>query len=139
MIQVMWVSRMDVDKVWAGVEPLIDAAIKRWLPLMDTDDVLKSLHKDIMQLWIAYDDEKKKLYGAVVTEILPYPKAKMCNVFLLGGNDIRLWKDEMGAAIEDFAKKENCAFLQAMGREGWHKLFPDMFESATIINKILVY
>ena len=106
MIEVIWVSKEQVDKVWSAVEPFLKGAIMKWLPVWDTNDIYKEIVNDTKQLWIAYDAEKEKLYGAVVTEIIAYPKAKIANVMFLGGNNIKEWKDEMAAAIEKFAKSE---------------------------------
>lgn len=137
MIESIWVPKHQVSKVWILVEPLLKSAIMKWLPVWDTADLYDEIQNDTKQLWIAYDAQKERLYGAVITEIITYPRAKIANVMLLGGNNIKEWKDEMGSAIESFARTEGCYALQASGRKGWQNLFPDMFESASIINKIL--
>lgn len=133
----MWVAKKDVEKVWAQVEPMLLGALKKNIPLWNTDDILEAVMKDEMQLWIAYDDDDKKLLGSVITQILVYPRGKLVNVFLLGGNNIKMWKDKMAEKIEAFAREEKCLYLQAIGRKGWQPLFPDMFETAAIIIKVL--
>lgn len=119
------------------VEPLLKSAIIKWLPVWDTDFFYKQIMEDTKQLWVAIDNEKEEICGAVVTEVVEYPRAKLVNVILLGGNNIKLWKDAMGNAIENFANNEDCYALQSMGRKGWQALFPDMFVSAEILTKIL--
>jgi len=136
-MEAMWVGKPDVAKIWAQVEPMLLGALKKNIPLWNTDDILEGIMKDEMQLWIAYEDDEKKLYGAVITQIMNYPRGKLVNVFLLGGNNIRMWKEKMAEKIEIFAREENCLYLQAIGRKGWQPLFPDMFECATIIVKVL--
>lgn len=109
----------------------------KWLPVWDTDFFYAQIMEDTKQLWIAVDNEKEAIVGAVVTEVVEYPKAKVVNVILLGGNKIRDWKDAMGSRIEEFANTEDCYALQSMGRKGWQALFPDMFVSAEVLTKIL--
>ena len=133
----MWVAKPDVKKVWAQVEPMLLGALKKNIPLWNTQDILDGVMKDEMQLWIAYDDDDQKLLGAVITQIMIYPRGKLVNVFLLGGNNIKMWKDKMAEKIERFAREEGCLYLQAIGRKGWQPLFPDMFETANIIIKVL--
>lgn len=133
----MWVAKKDVEKVWPQVEPMLLGALKKNIPLWDTDDILEAVMKDEMQLWIAYDDDDKKLLGSVITQILVYPRGKLVNVFLLGGNNIKMWKDKMADKIEAFAREEKCLYLQAIGRKGWQPLFPDMMEVSSIIIKVL--
>ena len=133
----MWVAKPDVKKVWSQVEPMLLGALKKNIPLWNTDDILEAVMKDEMQLWIAYDDDAEKLLGAVITQINIYPRAKLVNVFLLGGNNIRMWKDKMAEKIEKFAREEGCFYLQSIGRKGWLPLFPDMIETSTVIVKIL--
>lgn len=137
MIEIIWVGKNNLDKVWLSVEPLLKSAIMKWLPVWDTDFFYTQIMEDTKQLWIAVDSEKEAIVGAVVTEVVEYPKAKVVNVILLGGNKIRDWKNDMGAAIENFANNEDCYALQSMGRTGWQALFPDMFVSAEVLTKIL--
>lgn len=133
----MWVAKPDVHKVWAKVEPMLLGALKKNIPLWNTDDILEGVMKDELQLWIVYEDEDEEILGAVITQITIFPRGKLVNVFLLGGNNIRLWKDKMAEKIEKFAREEGCTYLQAIGRKGWLPLFPDMFETSTIIIKVL--
>lgn len=137
MIEAIWVHKNQLDKVWLTVEPLLKSAIMKWLPVWDTQDFYAQIMDDTKQLWIAVDNEKESVCGAVVTEVVQYPKAKVVNVVLLGGNNIREWKDIMGEKIEEFSNNEDCYALQSMGRKGWQALFPDMFTSAEILTKIL--
>lgn len=137
MVDAMWVVKADVHKVWALVEPMLLGALMKNIPLWNTDDILEGIMKDELQLWIAYEDEKEEVIGAVVTQIMIYPRGKLVNVFLLGGNNIKMWKDKMAEKIEKFAREEGALYLQAIGRRGWTPLFPEMMETATIIIKVL--
>ena len=133
---VRWVNKEDAEHIWPLVEPFLESALKRWLPVYFSKDLLDGVKKNVMQLWIITDDEKEILYGAGLTEIREYPRAKLLNLFLLGAKNMDKWRDQLSAAVEMFAKAEKCEFLQIIGRSGWNK-YPDAFQSAVIVNKVL--
>ncbi len=135
-MNVIWVNKEDAEKIWHLVEPFLNRALKRYLPVYFTSDLLEMVKKEEMQLWIITNNEEEKLYGACLSQILPYPRAKICNVMLLGGKDWGRWKDDLSSAIEMFAISQKCDFLQTIGRRGW-AYFKGSFESAVVINKIL--
>lgn len=133
---ITWVNKHDAVKIWPLVEPFLLRALTRWLPVYFSEDLLEGVQEDKMQLWIITDNEKEVLYGAALTEIREYPRAKMVNVFLLGGNNMGKWRKDLQRAIEMFAKEENCEFAQVIGRDGWN-ILDGAFKSAVIFNKVL--
>lgn len=134
--EVRWVNKDDAERIWPMVVPFLESALKRWLPVYFPEDLLDGVRNGVMQLWIITDDEKEILYGAGLTEIRPYPRAKILNLFLLGAKNMDKWKQQLSAAVEMFAKAEGCDFLQIIGRKGWER-YPDAFHSANIVNKVL--
>lgn len=64
----------------------------------------------VMQLWPAPE-------GALVTEILRYPKQRVCNVFLGGGAMDQL--KAMVPSVEVWAKAQGCQAVTVLGRPGW--------------------
>ncbi len=135
-IDVIWVNKEDADKVWGSVEPYLKSALLRWLPVYFTCDLLEMVKRDELQLWIITDNDEEKLYGAALTQIVIYPRAKIMNVFMLGGRDWKKWKENISSAMERFAYDQKCDFLQSMGRRGW-SYFKGAFESGVILNKVL--
>ena len=135
-ISVIWVNKEDAVKIWPMVEPFLISAMKRWLPVYFSSDLLEGVLEDKMQLWIITNNKEERLYGAALTQIIPYPRAKILNLFLLGGQDMKSWKDDMSNAIETFARSQGCDFLQSLGRRGW-AWFKGAFESAVVVNKVL--
>ena len=65
-----------------------------------------------MQLWPA---EK----SCLVTEIIKYPKKKVLNVFLGGGDLTEIL--EMHESVINWAKQQGCTALNMTGRFGWKK------------------
>ncbi len=135
-INVIWVNKEDSEKIWPQVEPFLKSALMRWLPVYFLCDLLEMVKKDELQLWVVTDNEEKKLYGAALTQILVYPRARIMNIFMLGGKDWKKWKGDISSAMERFARDQKCDFLQSIGREGW-SYFPGSFRSAVVLNKVL--
>jgi hypothetical protein len=135
-IEILWIGKGDVERVWPKVEPFLVSALKRWLPVYFSADLLEMVKKDELQLWIITDTKKEILYGAGLTEIRNYPRAKILNLFMLGGKEMKRWVDQWSDAMELFARSQNCDFLQCSGRRGWARI-KGAFESAVIVNKIL--
>jgi len=64
VIEIVWVGKNHLDKVWPSVEPLLKSAIMKWLPVWDTDFFYTQIMEDTKQLWIAVDNEKEAIVGA---------------------------------------------------------------------------
>lgn len=135
-MDVIWVNRNDAEKIWPQVEPFLISALKRWLPVYFSCDLLEMVLKDEMQLWIIVDQKEERLYGAGLTSIRQYPRARMMDLFMLGGREMKKWRDKWEAAMDLFAKSQQCDFMQASGRSGWAS-FKGAFQSAVIVNKVL--
>lgn len=135
-IKVIWVNKDDADKIWSKVEPFLRRALLRWIPVYFTCDILEMVRKEEAQLWIVYDGNEEILHGAAVTQIINYPRGKVMNIFLLGGDNWKKWKNDISSAMEMFARNEKCDFMQSIGRRGW-SYFDGAFESAIILNKVL--
>ena len=90
----------------------IEAALEYSGGTHDFIDVVEGLYKGTMQLWPA---EK----GCIVTEIVVYPRKKMLNVFL-GGGDLEQILD-MHENVIEWAKAQKCEALTMTGRFGWKK------------------
>lgn len=90
----------------------IEAALERSGGTHLFSDVKGAIMQGTMQLWPA---ER----GCVVTELVKYPRKKVLNLFLAGGDlDQILSMSEDG---EKWAKSEGCAAMVMTGRHGWKK------------------
>lgn len=135
-MEIIWVNKEEAGKIWPQVEPFLISALKRWLPVYFSPDLLDMVKRDELQLWIITSNEEEKLYGAALTSIRQYPRARMLDLFMLGGRDMKKWRNDWEAAMDCFARAQKCDFMQASGRRGWVS-FKGAFESAVIVNKIL--
>ncbi len=92
--------------------PWIEAALEYSGGTHGFDDVVKGIIDGTMQLW-------PSPRGCIVTEIVVYPKKKVLNVFLGGGELDQLL--DMHNDVIAWAKSYNCEALTITGRFGWKK------------------
>lgn len=135
-MDITWVGKKDARRLWPSIDHFVLRALKMWLPVYRTIDLLEMVERDELQLWIITNNEEEKVYGACLTCIESYPLANVLKLFLLGGHKMKDWIDIYTSKMEEFAKAENCKFLTASGRRGWSKM-PGAFESAVITTKVL--
>ena len=103
-----------VEPIWPLVEPLIQKAIDRGQGEYEAGDILAFLLSRDMQLWVSDD-----LEAAAVTQIIVYPRRKVCSVLLVGGCGLHQWKNTK--VIETWAAAQGCELMRAHGRRGWHR------------------
>ena len=92
--------------------PWIEAALEKSGGLNTWDQVVAGIQSGMMQLWPAQR-------GCIVTEIVVYPRKKVLNVFLGGGELDQLL--DMHNDVTDWAKSYGCEALTITGRFGWKK------------------
>lgn len=94
--------------------PWIEAALKHCGGTHKLDDVLEGILRGEFQLWPGVD-------SVVVTEICEFPRRKVLNYFLAGGDGQELRK--MLVDLELFAKSRGCTAVTLTGRKGWLRSF----------------
>ena len=92
--------------------PWIEAALEYSGGTHNFDDVEAGLALGKMQLWPAPK-------GCIVTEIVVYPRKKVLNVFLGGGELDQLL--DMHSDVIAWSKAQGCETLMITGRFGWKK------------------
>ena len=92
--------------------PWIEAALEYSGGTHDFYDIVENIANCRMQLWPA--DR-----GCIVTEIVVYPKKKVINIFLAGGELDQIL--DMDEAVKAWAKEHGCTAATMSGRLGWKK------------------
>lgn len=90
----------------------IEAALEYSGGTHDIIDIYQGLYTGAMQLW-------PNKNSCLVTEIITYPKKKVLNIFLGGGDLAEIL--EMHDSVISWAKEQNCSALSMTGRFGWKK------------------
>lgn len=73
-----------VFAVWQEVAYLVDKAAAWGRGEYESGDVLVMVSEKKMQLWL-FRDENDKVVLVCVTQILEYPRRKICNIYALAG------------------------------------------------------
>jgi len=127
----------DIEYVWSDIEDYMRGAAKYTHGRFEVEDIKNDLTKNrIQQLWIAYDD---KVYGAVITEIMEYPRMRVLVMHFTGGVELPKWKADMLELLQRFARDNGCKTIESIGRAGWKKVFKnDGFKSNTMFYELPV-
>ena len=110
-----------VKEVWILVKELIQKACDYSDGFADAEDFKKWLEQGTMQLWVAWDNEEKKVRCVCITEVRQYPKYKVCSCKITTGNSFKLWVDFMDYVME-WAKEEGCRKMEIYTRPGWERI-----------------
>ena len=108
------------DAIWPDIDDYMAGAAKYTYGRFEADDIKENLKEKDQQLWIAFDDAIK---GAVITEIIQYPRMRVLSMHFTGGKELQTWKDQMLKTLQSYAKDKNCDVIESMGRSGWSKVF----------------
>jgi hypothetical protein len=110
-----------VKEVWILVKDLIQKACDYSDGFADAEDFKKWLEQGTMQLWVAWDNEEKKVKCVCITEVKQYPKYKVCGCKITTGSSFKQWVDFMDYVME-WAKEEGCRKMEIHTRPGWERI-----------------
>ena len=118
--QLVGVPSSSVEEIWPRVEHLIKKGLEHGRGELDATDVLKFLIERVMQLWVVMDMLEDKPVMAGCTEIVNYPRKKVCRAVVLGGDSIVEWMKHV-EGIEEWARTKDCDHMDAFVRKGLAK------------------
>lgn len=110
-----------VKEVWILVKDLIQKACDYSDGFADAEDFKKWLEQGTMQLWVAWDNEEKKVKCVCITEVKQYPKYKVCGCKITTGSSFKQWVNFMDYVME-WAKEEGCRKMEIHTRPGWERV-----------------
>jgi len=122
----------DVPDVWEEVYPIIDRCQRYANGELYTQDYLEMILDGNIQLWIASD--KEKIFAAMLTEFIAYPRKKVLRIIAIAGNRMESWM-EFFPALEAAALNVGCTGLEAQGRKGWLRVLKDWECSYHVLTK----
>ena len=120
-MEVSMVPPQLVNTCWKQIEPFMAKAAKYTYGRFTSDDIYDSVMEHDYQLWVAFDETGIK--GAVVTNVMVYPKRKLLCMSFCGGYDLKEWKEPMLSLLQRYAKDMGCDGIEATARAGWAKIF----------------
>lgn len=80
------------------------------------EDVKEAIEQGLMQLWPVRG-------GCIVTEIIEFPRRRVLNVFLGGGDMAQLL--DLHESVIAWARAQGCDAVRASGRWGWKRVLPE--------------
>ena len=110
-----------IESVWPSIESYMEKVAKFTYGRFKADDIKNDLQTKQQQLWVAFDNQD--FYGAVVSEIIVYPQMTTLCVHFLSGKEFDLWRDDMLALVQRFARDSGCKLIESSGRVGWKKMW----------------
>ena len=122
----------DVPSLWEEVYPIIDRCQRYANGELETQDYLQMILDGSIQLWVASD--KEKIFAAMLTEFIAYPRKKVLRIIAIAGNRMESWM-EFFPALEAAALKVGCTGLEAQGRKGWLRVLKDWECSYHVLTK----
>lgn len=125
-----------VPDIWPHVREFIEAAFAH----DRGDDDAEIVHADLLSggslLWVAWDDERKRIIAAATSKLIKVRRGLICCITSCGGIDIDRWSSCL-AAIEAYAKDEGCTLMRIEGRKGFARVFPDYTQPWIVLEKRL--
>ena len=121
-MQISIVPREYVENVWPQIQEYMEGAAEYTYGRYNAEDIKQGVLTKPQQLWIAFNEDNK-IYGAVVTEVIVYPRMVSLVMHFTGGIEVLKWKPDMLKMLQRFAKENGCNVIESYGRAGWSKIF----------------
>lgn len=119
MTSLVGVPWMQIAELWPAVGPLIEQCYaKSKEHRYNAEDIKRMLTARDLQLWMVEGDGYPKLM--IITQIVNYPQARECNIFMVCGTMPDDWHDIL-ASLKKWAACAGCQYISAMARKGWAK------------------
>ena len=114
------------------------AAKRTEIGYIDADEYIKAsgMTNDVQLYTIECDGE---LCAAFCLTFRETAKGIVMQLVLLGGKDVKKWRDALVEFMEATAAKFSCVWFTMMGPDAWGKLFPEIKKHVCIFGKIPKY
>lgn len=117
------VAQIPVDlvlKLWPRIDELLKPVEEEGY--YRTAHILAEAFQGNMQIWIAWDPERKYVDAVMVTQIYVYPLMKVCAVRWVRGESMKRWAKKFVEESEKFAKAMGCRRMGGGHRRGWKRI-----------------
>lgn len=110
-----------VDREWGRVANLLCKAIVysggRW----DIGSVYQEIKAGNQHLFIVYDEDEEEMKAAWTSKFVYHPGVKSLQTLFIGGSGYDKWFHEVNEFIKNWAKDNDCKFVEFIGRKGWER------------------
>ncbi len=147
----------EVTDLGGLVAPMLEAACARGRGRANAADILRLCADGYCQLWLGQEVTEcpgcegvpqygcgicsgrgrvLKILAVAVTEVVDFPKKRVCRFFLIAGSGIRRIRGLL-ATMERWARLSGCDSFMCEGRIGWERFLPDYDEIGRMWEKEL--
>ena len=114
------ISSENIDLAWKEGSKYILEALEHSDGSYSIEDIYKHLLDNTFLLWLFYNDDRHCAEGAMITEIVQYPRRRFCTILFLGADNL----DDSLVLFEEFikwARNHRCDSINMYGRQGWER------------------
>ena len=116
-MEILYTPLGRLDTVWPHARPHIEAGLFYGRGEYEPEDILADLRQSRMQLWCVM--APYAMPGAIVTQIIPYPRKRAMRLVACGGERLREWLPLANEEITAYARRRDVDFIETYGRPGW--------------------
>lgn len=109
----------ELGDLWETLRGRVSSCCARSGGKYEPVDVLTLCLTRRMDLWVAVDDTDK-ICALGLTEIVEYPRNKVCKFLACTGENAADWTGLLGS-LEAWAKAQGCAAMEPICRPGWER------------------
>lgn len=104
------------------IGPMIEIAADTTAGRYSDQDLYDHIASGKQMLWIAFDENPRRIFGILTTNIVDYPSRRMLSVQVCSGDRIEDWVKQMILTLERFAHDQKCQGIEMVGRRGWGRM-----------------
>lgn len=114
-----------LDRFWPFAIPYIKRALDHASGEFEVEDVKTFCTNRDMQLWLI-SHNAERVVGAGTTEIIIYPRRKICRIVTLSGSNFKEWASIVEPALLEWAQANGCDGMEAWVRRGFVPTLKEM-------------
>jgi len=108
----------EIDDIWLKVKNQIKRTNDT---VLNDTDVYNYLKSGEYFLWLITDNKTEEIIIVSTLTLLQYPRNLVCRVVTLAGSRLEEWLLDYLHTIEDWARSNDCSYIEVEGRKGWVK------------------
>lgn len=137
MVEIKAIDRSEIGVVWPYVDAMVESALKHQKPrLVDSDWLRVRCLEGEYTLLVALDGNN--LLGCTIIYPEHFPLAKVCQAYLIAGDEGEKWIETMDSAIEQVARLNECEHIIFIGRKGWQRRLKNYSEGNQVYHREIV-
>ncbi len=109
----------NIPDIWPTIRERVASCCGRSGGKYEPVDVLLNFLGGRMELWLVLD-EADAIQALVITEIVAYPRIRVCKLLACTGEGAPQWLDLI-EKIEAWAKARGCGAMEPICRAGWER------------------